>query len=359
MKQASTLFVDLCAGQSRDLQRNSGTRLTLETQAVAADAARSCFVHHYNEIRCLYRSKGRDPGVLAVAIGPGGITACASLAARPGRATSAIIGRHAAAPIYLHHDPALSLRHLALVVHPLGRGGLVRYRLLDLRTSTAFADETGKRLSTLEAEGPTFVRVGHYWLLLLVGGDDTPWPLDAGDGWACIPERVYFDEHSAEIDRWQREQRRRTPRADIEQPCLPRQLSAVWTSVAPLAFADERHVADDEAPAGALYTRSAKGDVSTIVVGSSALRAGVLLGRSSRCEGSGGPFAQRAISRVHVLLLQIDGIVYAIDTASSNGVSVNGSRVFCSSPLRHGDWMRIGTVEAQWRSTTGLSRDLA
>ena len=58
------------------------------------------------------------------------------------------------------------------------------------------------------------------------------------------------------------------------------------------------------------------------------LAQGVLLGRYPRCDNDRlDPFnvlANPNISRVHVLLLEIDGAVYALDTASSNGMWLLG-----------------------------------
>ena len=58
------------------------------------------------------------------------------------------------------------------------------------------------------------------------------------------------------------------------------------------------------------------------------LAQGVLLGRYPRCDNDHlDPFnvlSNPNISRVHVLLLEIDGAVYALDTASSNGLQRDG-----------------------------------
>jgi len=77
-------------------------------------------------------------------------------------------------------------------------------------------------------------------------------------------------------------------------------------------------VDDGEPPLGEIRVTSTRG-VVTIVVGPSAARAGVLLGRSRRCY-AGQVLSDRSISRVHMLIIQISGNLYAIDTASCNGM---------------------------------------
>ena len=61
-----------------------------------------------------------------------------------------------------------------------------------------------------------------------------------------------------------------------------------------------------------------------MAVGRRALRAGILLGRSDRCDGDvllSDPY----VSRVHLLIVELAGRLYAIDTASKNGVFDRGS----------------------------------
>src|SRR5262245_3262670 len=87
------------------------------------------------------------PGVVVVAVAVDAVakriagTLC--LAAKVGQANAAIVGRHGHCDLYLEGDPALSLRHLAIVVSPLAageKGVQVGFRVLDLRTRSAFLD---------------------------------------------------------------------------------------------------------------------------------------------------------------------------------------------------------------------------
>ena len=62
-----------------------------------------------------------------------------------------------------------------------------------------------------------------------------------------------------------------------------------------------------------------------------------------------GNVAEMAISRVHVLLVELDGVVYAMDTASRNGVHLNGTKLTRPAPLRHHDLLELPAVRVEWR----------
>jgi hypothetical protein len=55
-----------------------------------------------------------------------------------------------------------------------------------------------------------------------------------------------------------------------------------------------------------------------LTIGDRALRDGVLLGRYARCDGA-ALLEDLSMSRVHLLLLQVDDTLLAIDTCSRNG----------------------------------------
>lgn len=57
--------------------------------------------------------------------------------------------------------------------------------------------------------------------------------------------------------------------------------------------------------------------VDRMALGASALERGVLVGRADRCASI---LTASRISRVHVLVIAIDGQVVAVDTGSTNGV---------------------------------------
>src|SRR5262249_59328862 len=100
----------------------------------------------------------------------------AGVPAEPNGLNPVIVGRHTSAEVFLPRDPSLSLRHLAVLLSADGQGS-VRFRVLDLRTATAFEDEHDQRLQALESAGPALVRCASYAILLLpTAATDQPWP---------------------------------------------------------------------------------------------------------------------------------------------------------------------------------------
>jgi hypothetical protein len=66
-------------------------------------------------------------------------------------------------------------------------------------------------------------------------------------------------------------------------------------------------------------------------VGQDALRDGLLVGRYARCDASAAVADDNSLSRVHLLIVQADDQLLAIDTASSRGtrlVDGDEGRVF-------------------------------
>src|SRR5207248_896644 len=86
------------------------------------------------------------------------------------------------------------VEHAILPASSFRPGEGVKYRVLDLRTSDGFADEHGRPLRGLRCEGPAVLRCAGHAMFFLPLGDPTDWPVSAEDAWACLPERVYFDE---------------------------------------------------------------------------------------------------------------------------------------------------------------------
>jgi hypothetical protein len=314
------------------------------------------------------------PGVVVVAVDAVSrrIAGSLCLAAKVGQANAAIVGRHGHCDLYLEGDPALSLRHLAIVVSPLSAGSQtpqVGFRVLDLRTRSAFLDEHGRRLESVTAEGPTFLSAGGHALFIVVSGEDPVWPESAADAWKCIPERVYLDEKDAEPDRWKR--RRRVMGRGFDEPTdggaafaegtgvIPEPLppskppAAASTSVEPAhdparitlvrtqpgpARARVSLIAEDDLEVGQL-TVSAEGKSQRIAIGERAVESGILLGRYERCDTHGASVvAHHGISRVHLLLLEVAGEVYAIDTGSTNGT-------FRGGPLASDAEVRIARLD--------------
>ena len=262
---------------------------------------RMLFFELYDSIRP-WIEEHRMPGLAVVALGEDGIQAKAHLCAADG-VNSAIAGRHELADIWHTDDPAVSLRHLAVVVFL--ENGRVRYRLVDLRTSLGFTDHAGHVLRACEAEDALFIRCGRYSVMFVPTTAETNWLKKPRDMWQVLRSS----------------KRRRLPRA--------------------------RPATIDEEPLGELLIRSQQG-IGTMAVGRRALAAGVLLGRSDRCDGD-VLLSDPHISRVHLLIVKLAGRLYAIDTASRNGIFNRGSGARVRL-LKSGSRLSLsGLVSVEWR----------
>jgi pSer/pThr/pTyr-binding forkhead associated (FHA) protein len=98
-------------------------------------------------------------------------------------------------------------------------------------------------------------------------------------------------------------------------------------------------------------TVSSKGTSQRIAIGERAAEAGVLLGRYERCDTHGATvFAHHGISRVHLLVVEVEGALYAVDTGSTNGTFqgsdevrivplVGGTELVFGDGLARMEWM--------------------
>jgi FHA domain len=360
--------IHLADGQDRADARNLRTGVVIGEESIApAGRFAELFGIAWPELRRMLLGFAQ-PGVAVVAVDAirHRVAGTLALAARVGRANAAVIGRHGRCDLYLHADAAMALRHMVLIAHPLSAEQAasreVTYRLLDLRTRTAFCDEGGRRLEALTASGPTFVRVGTYVLFLLCTGEAGPWPEDAKEAWACVPERVYVEETEAEPDRWRRRhggmvmgptQGPLAAGTGVVDPFGRESVTWVRTSPGPSrARVDAAPSPDGEPPVGRLRLR-AGGRSESLTVSAAAARTGVLVGRYERCDTHGATcLAHHGISRVHVLVVEIEGALYAIDTGSTNGVYEGGADVRVA-PLAAGSELVLGDdlARVEWHPT--------
>jgi hypothetical protein len=275
-------------------------------------AFRDLFLENYESIRSS-REALTGPGVTMTAIGPAGFEGAAAISARPDAINVLTVGRHSHAHLFLSGEKTLSLRQGALIVHPCAAGENVRFRLLDLRAACPFEDEQGRPFEALEADGPVFLHVGGYSLFLFPkGADSAPWSGSPEQVWEEIPHRAYLEEVVIErADERFRGRSGGTLALSLPGPSLDR----------------ERLLEEGESPRSQLVVRSAEGEM-TLELGRSAAARGVLLGRYPRCDGSRfAILSNAAISRVHVLLIEIAGKLYALDAGSKNGLWSRGVRV--------------------------------
>lgn len=349
-----TRIVELRRGVERGEADNRRTGVMVADSLPTLPFAR-LFTVAWEELRRLLCSF-TIPGVVVVAVDAvqRRVAGTLCLAAKVDQANAAIVGRHGHCDLYLEGDPALSLRHLAIVVSPLRAGEKtpqVGFRVVDLRTRSAFSDEHGRRLESVSAEGPTFLAAGSHALFICVSGEDPVWPESAAEAWKCIPERVYMDERDAEPDRWRRRRKLAVPSSALpEEPTDggafaegtgvvavaeaglappveaqdPARITLVRTQPGP-ARARVSLLGEDDREIGAM-TVTAKGTSQRIAIGERAAEAGILLGRYERCDTHGASVvSHHGISRVHLLVVSIGDDVYAIDTGSTNGTFRDGS----------------------------------
>ncbi len=208
---------------------------------------------------------------------------------------SGTLGRHARVDLALAREAVLSLRHLVVVVRLVE--GRVRTTAVDLETLNGTHTRAGQRLS-VTGEGCLHLRTGQVSLV-------------------CVPTGVAAAPPSASVDDGE-DRARATP-----------------------------FVPSTRAPGrvGALVLHR-RGAVSTSVVDEAALERGVLLGRSPRCHVvSSDP----QVSRVHAVVLSIDGVACLVDAGSTNGlVHESGERARCRA-LVDGDRFSFGDAWLEWR----------
>lgn len=307
---------------------NDKTVLGASVEELSAETAklslRELFIKHYGPIRDWLEAHSNRRGIALLAVSPESLRAAAFVAAKSDMLSTAVVGRHSKADLRLG-DKDLSLRHVALLLFPTDATGEgCRYRLLDLRSATAFVDERGKRLRALEADGPAFVHLGRYVLFVFVtGANVTPWPADAEEAWRSIPDRLYLDE--VETDEKPREWEADSDRAwEAEAlPALSQSPTLLHSKAGPEMPVHEL-LDEDEAAFGEMLVTSRRG-AAKVLLGRGAVESGILLGRSRRCD-AGRVLSERSISRVHLLIIEIAGVLYAIDTASSNGIFEHDDR---------------------------------
>ena len=302
---------------------------------------------HYPAIRDLL-DRRTESGLGLVAVGSEGVEAAAWFAAKDDDANPLIVGRHSSAEVFLPSDPGLSLRHLAVILHRQRAGSPVRFRVLDLRTSTGFEDEQGRTLEALASEGPLMVRCASLAIMMFpTSGSSAAWPEDAAEAWTRIPERVYLDARAVGAERGPKEGE--WAWHDGGEPNLvdPGAITLVPSFPGPV-FAS-RDLAASDPPRGELLIGSPAGKAA-LRLGARAAEQGILLGRYERCDTAGVPvFSDSSLSRVHLLVIEVDGALYAVDTASKNG-SYLGDRSVRSVKLQPGVPLRLARdATVEWR----------
>jgi hypothetical protein len=207
------------------------------------------------------------------------------------------LGRHEATDLPLTPEAALSLRHALFVVRLVA--GRVRFCALDLETPGGLHTRHGAQRLT-ESERPALLRTAGLTFFCVPTGPGSVLPIDPLDA-----RRVFDD----------------TPKS-------------------------KRTSCSDQLRLGnGVLTLRLDEHVLPLSVDVPMLSRGVLLGRQERCDVI---IPDPQVSRVHAVVLNVDGEAHLVDTGSSNGTWHAAGRVKCRK-LEHGDVFMLGRATVEWR----------
>lgn len=183
------------------------------------------------------------------------------------------LGRHERVDLGLPLDRALSLRHALFVVRIVD--GRTRTTVVDLASSAGMELGNGRAVSRFDIEGAFALRLGEFFVFGLATGEGScPVHVDA-----AAPAHLVIRGHN-----------------ELAQPAARILLRAGNSHEAGTATRSE-------------------------------LARGILIGRNSRCDLQIG---HDAISRVHAVIVDIEGEPTIVDAGSTNGMSrSNGTPVRC------------------------------
>jgi hypothetical protein len=257
-----------------------------------------------------------------------------------------IIGRHTRAGLHLGGD-SVALRHVAALACFEGQRPVIR--LWDLRTGDPFVTADQEPNGAVVADGPIYVGVGGYALWFVpVGGPFRYVPARHADAaWQALPACHTID--------------RRPPASGVARPVREPRLVAVAIPPTSTSQGSPYRVPPmsitrlgpplvmgegDEPEVGWGVLRLVGEDVrERRTVTAERLEQGVLVGRYERC---GVTVGTNRVSRVHLLLVRIGADVWALDTASTNGVRRHGVP-FTAGILDDDDSLVLGPVSLDWR----------
>lgn len=259
------------------------------------------FAESAEAMACAHASEPRRGMFLFAAHARHGLLGRMWLEATP-EPRAAVLGRHDAIDFALPLDDSLSLRHVLFVVRAVE--GAVHFWALDLESSNGMQLDGEEPARLLFAHGPTLLQMGAFTLFCLPSGEPLPWT-PGTPGWPWTGHRA------------------RRPRS---------------ATTPPLAVGEVELKSEDEQ--------------SITPIQLCHLERGVLVGRDDRCTLTS---SLGSVSRVHAVLLELDGEPWLVDTGSTNGTWVNG-REIALSPLTDGAEFDLGSeLHLRWRVTSDLS----
>lgn len=325
-----TRFITLRADSDRSAAHNSETRCvgTREFARVVLLDHRALFNHHQSRLRQIVAEHTRAGVVLFALHSERGLVGRLWLEASESL-RAGTIGRHSRTDLFLPEDEELSLRHLLVLVKR--SGAALRIRVADLATPGGFQAEEGGVLRAIDANGTVILRAASYSVLAIPTGAPAPWNSKAADPWLTLPARVLLSE-----ERIARERPLRVRPASVETHVR---------SVEGLAEAGpEPSLGPGEAVEGVLLIGDGQGQ-RRLSVGRRALEQGIMLGRYPRCSGASA--MSDRVSRVHAVLIAIEGEVHLVDAGSTNGTRVDDEEFKCG-PVEHGRSYSLGDLSVRW-----------
>lgn len=214
-----------------------------------------------------------------------------------------VLGRHSCVDLSLQADDELSLRQVLFVVRVRDEG--VRFTVVDLDTPNGLMGGADTPTHLLEANYPLAIRSGLTSFFCVPTGPGTVIPRDAEEAWIALEAHT------------------------------PQRREATWFNLL-FGRSDQRAVG--------LVTSLSGPRHQEYLVGAQALERGVLFGRAERCLIR---FDDQMVSRVHTVLLNVDGALHVIDAGSMNGTWVRGEAVQCQQ-IHTGDIIKMGKSRFKW-----------
>ncbi len=211
-----------------------------------------------------------------------------------------VVGRHTECALPIESDPVLSLRHTLLIASQNSSRGVV-LRVLDLSSSCGMLMVDGQPERSIATNGSLAVRIGNTALFIIYRSE-----LSLG---RLVPY------HAVPTAAPERTTQHKPVEAELEHK---RSVSPLKSSV--LTMSD---IEGDGSPRRLELTFEAKGRRARIFVTQTRLRSGCLIGRDPRCHISANEISfGEAVSRLHCLLIEVDGRPTLFDLASTNGTLV-------------------------------------
>ncbi len=227
---------------------------------------------------------------------------------------SLVLGRHSAAQLRVRFDEALSLRHALALLTRDEKGALV-LRLLDLSSSFGLETTDGASAPSLASNGSLAVRAADTALFAIFRGDvdrlRSSQPLPSLEVLPAVDSHPVDEGGASQGEGDSVEYTLRKSRVEACRRGGPYRSAVV-------RFDMSRY----EGPASHHVYVSFEEQIRRYNVTKNIFRSGCLIGRDSRCHVVSDLFGAE-VSRLHCLLIELDGKPMLFDLASMNGTHVN------------------------------------